>query len=406
MENINWDDIQCEYNLGLSTREVMEKFKIKRYILSKAIKDGKFKPRTTSEAAKLAFKLGKRNNSYWTHDQRKKQSDLKKKLYQEYPEKHPNRKVCGNFNKLTYPEKLVYTFFKNNNVEFTSHEPLICGNKTYWPDFIINKKLIIEIDGEKWHSSIEQKKKDNARDLVIESYGYKIIRLPAKNIIENIKNIFPDSSIDNINYTELKSKIILIPKKEKEKYYCKDCNSILVDSKSGYCRKCVNKYKKCRSKKCTIKNNNLLFSNGKSICIQELKTLILEKSMVQIGYMYGVSDNAIRKRCKALHIEIPKHKGDWIKTVLNEKIMNMHKENKSIDEISKIVNKTIEEIQYIINKKTKVKKLIYTNKSIDKEKVINMYCDGYSERIIAKECNCSKTGIRFIIQNWIKHYPI
>jgi hypothetical protein len=39
---------------------------------------------------------------------------------------------------------------------------------------------------------------------------------------------------------------------------------------------------------------------------EELEKLVQEKPLLQIGKMFGVSDNAIRKRCKRFGITIPK----------------------------------------------------------------------------------------------------
>ncbi len=46
-----------------------------------------------------------------------------------------------------------------------------------------------------------------------------------------------------------------------------------------------------------------------------LEKLVYEKSFTEIGRMYNVTDNSVRKRCKVLGIQIPKFpKGHWIKT--------------------------------------------------------------------------------------------
>jgi hypothetical protein len=46
----------------------------------------------------------------------------------------------------------------------------------------------------------------------------------------------------------------------------------------------------------------------------ELEKLVHTMPFTKIGEMFNVSDNAIRKRCKTLEIEIPKFKtGHWLK---------------------------------------------------------------------------------------------
>jgi very-short-patch-repair endonuclease len=412
MENIDWNQIQESYNSGLSTREIMEKYKINRYDLERARENNQFIPRSLSESAKMAHKMGKtKNSTEWSDERRKKQSELKKKLYKEHPEMHPNRKLCGNYNKLTYPEKLAYTFFSENNIKFSSHEPVKCGDTTFFPDFLLDNKMIIEIDGERWHSSISQKERDENRDTIIKSFGYNIIRIPAKNVIQNLNILFPNTNIDNIDFDELKSKIILIPRKEKEKVFCKDCNKEIKYSKSGYCSKCCQKNNrniKVKKTKIDMKTGNnikkceenkIFLKNGNIILIDELKKMVKEKSMLQIGQIYSVSDNAIRRHCKRYNIEIPKHKGDWVKTVLNESIMTLYKEGKQSNEISIIVGKSVEEVDYIIKKKTKIK-MFTPNMNIDKNKIIELYNFGLTQREIASQLNCGRTIVCTTLQKY------
>lgn len=71
-------------------------------------------------------------------------------------------------------------------------------------------------------------------------------------------------------------------KKLKKKYYCECGNE--KHKLSEKCNKCVTQPKKFEVTK------------------EELANLLKEKSMVSIGKMFGVSDNAIRKRAKKLGI--------------------------------------------------------------------------------------------------------
>lgn len=389
----NWNEIQKTYDTGKTVKHIKKLYNINNIILKLAINYNLFKIRTTSESMKLSYKLG-RKKTVWTDEMKKHQSESKTNYYNIHPEKHPNRKICGNYKKLTYPEKIAYSFFKENNINFISHTAIKYENIHYFPDFILDEKLIIEIDGEKWHSSKEQKEYDNIRDERLKSLGFKIIRIPAKNVLQNLKILFPKSKIDMINLEELKTKIIII---EKPKKYCKTCNTEIKYSKSGYCTKHCVTYKR--------NENIILFKNGIQIKVEELKNLVIINTLTDIAKMFNVTDNCIKKKCKVYNINIPSHKGDWKKTEINNKIINLFKENVNIEEISKIVNLPIDKIQKIIKKKLKIKKFI-PNLNIDKQTVINMYCDGCVERDIAKKCNCGKTSVRNIIQNWINHYPI
>lgn len=46
-------------------------------------------------------------------------------------------------------------------------------------DFLIDKKLVVEIDGATWHASLDAMARDAARDKVINAEGYTVLRIPA-----------------------------------------------------------------------------------------------------------------------------------------------------------------------------------------------------------------------------------
>lgn len=133
-------------------------------------------PRVLKGAEKLAQVLkGVPPNYIWTEERRKAKSEWRKKLHQEHPEMHPNRKLAGNRSKMSYPEKIAYDWLQQNKVQF-EHQKKI-GN--YYPDFVVGN-LIIEIDGEYWHNP----EKDKIKDDFFISLGYNIYRIKAKEIIE------------------------------------------------------------------------------------------------------------------------------------------------------------------------------------------------------------------------------
>lgn len=118
----------------------------------------------------------------WTETLRKEQSERKKKLYLEFPEKHPNRKVAHNRNKMTYPEKVAFDWFTKQNYDFQHNKKI----DRFYPDFVIDK-IIVEIDGEYWHDE----NSDKERDLILSELGYKIYRIKVKeNIEDKLKEIF------------------------------------------------------------------------------------------------------------------------------------------------------------------------------------------------------------------------
>lgn len=84
----------------------------------------------------------------------------------------------------------------------------------------------------------------------------------------------------------------------------------------GSCFDCKNpigeKSKRCSS--CSMRKPTKFQVNKET-----LKQLVLTKPITTIGSDFGVSDNAIRKRCKSLGIEVPKFPpGHWLKKQKNQ----------------------------------------------------------------------------------------
>ena len=129
------------------------------------------------------------SGEYWTKDKRKLLSDKKTKFYTDNPEKHPNRLVSKNRNKMTYPEQITYDWLISNNIEFECQKMFIFDNKKRFADFFIKSlNLIIEVDGEYWHKNTEY---DNEKDNIAFQHGINTLRIKAKNnIVEQLENYF------------------------------------------------------------------------------------------------------------------------------------------------------------------------------------------------------------------------
>lgn len=65
----------------------------------------------------------------------------------------------------------------------SGHGHLRIGRGSAWRqfrgDFLIDDKLVVEIDGATWHSSPEAMTRDAARDKLIQTEGYTVLRIPA-----------------------------------------------------------------------------------------------------------------------------------------------------------------------------------------------------------------------------------
>ena len=119
---------------------------------------------------------GKPSKTIWTHEMRQAKSEWRKQLHKDNPDTHPNRRLAGNRNKMSYPEKVAFDFLTLHNVEF-EHQKYVLK---YFPDFVIGN-IIIEIDGEHWHNE----KKDRIRDAELAEQGFTVYRIKSKDQIEN-----------------------------------------------------------------------------------------------------------------------------------------------------------------------------------------------------------------------------
>lgn len=139
-------------------------------------------PRVAKYAENLSLTLkGKPSKTIWTAEMRQAKSEWRKKLHQEHPDMHPNRRLAGNRSFMSYPEKVAYNCLTQLQVKF-EHQKYIIG---YYPDFVIDK-IIIEIDGSRWHDTA----KDAIRDSKLQDAGYTVYRINAKDRIEQrIKEI-------------------------------------------------------------------------------------------------------------------------------------------------------------------------------------------------------------------------
>lgn len=67
---------------------------------------------------------------------------------------------------------------------------------SYRLDFLVDKGLVVEVDGARWHSSPEAIERDAERDKVLRSKGYEVLRIPAKTTLYK-----PDETIALVRQT-------------------------------------------------------------------------------------------------------------------------------------------------------------------------------------------------------------
>jgi 5-methylcytosine-specific restriction endonuclease McrA len=103
------------------------------------------------------------------------------------------------------------------------------------------------------------------------------------NRLENLRFLCPNCHSQTDTYCG---------KHRKKIHKCIDCNSV-INKRHTRCVKCAPKANGLNQRKFEITK-------------EELENLVSKYPMTQIGKMFGVSDNAIRKRCKTLEIDLKK----------------------------------------------------------------------------------------------------
>lgn len=104
---------------------------------------------------------------------------------------------CSTYNE---GEEQIACILKKNDLYFRTQHPIVIADpdKTirhiYLADFIVEKKLIVEVDG-----CYHNKKKDEERDALTSKLGYKTLRIPRTDncynedkIIKQIKDLLKE----------------------------------------------------------------------------------------------------------------------------------------------------------------------------------------------------------------------
>lgn len=91
------------------------------------------------------------------------------------------------FKKITNIEKIVYDLLVSKNIEFEFQKDI---DKKYLVDFYIpSKNLVIEADGDYWHSLNKCIKSDNLKNKYLENNGYNLERWRGVSILKDINSL-------------------------------------------------------------------------------------------------------------------------------------------------------------------------------------------------------------------------
>jgi very-short-patch-repair endonuclease len=283
MGKYNWEEIQKFYENGNSLRDIIKEFNCNWGAITKAKKNGLLKTRNKKESGELSQKKTPTKHSEETKE---KISKSIKNFYNENPDKFYWR----NKNKhISKPCELFKEKLREKNISFLE-EYKVLDDRLFSADIAFPKnKIIIEINGNQ-HYDREGKLKPyyQERHDLIEKSGWKVyeyhysICYKDEIISEIIDKIKINHNLDNIDYS--------FYLKEKEINKCLDCG-VEINKYSSRCITCSNKING---------KNQRLFDPSK----EELDKLINKNkiSLIEIGKMFMVSDNAVKKRAIKLGI--------------------------------------------------------------------------------------------------------
>jgi len=193
-----------------------------------------------------------------------------------------------------------------------SDEDFFCENSTPASGYMISKRLL-----------------ENGREYKCEKCNNGDTWMGEKITlqVDHINGIHNDNRINNLRFLcpnchsqtltwgnkgklqNTKQKNLLKENDQKLRFEkkCKMCGCVVSKKSKGVCAKCYNENRKCGE--FIISENNKKFDV--SSC--DLTKYINEMPLTSVAKMFGVSDNAIRKRCKKLGIDIPKFpRGYWL----------------------------------------------------------------------------------------------
>ncbi|MBI2184345.1 MAG: DUF559 domain-containing protein [Thaumarchaeota archaeon] len=88
----------------------------------------------------------------------------------------------------TNAERILGTELRARGVSFQPNCPVRCNGRTFTPDFLIGKKLVVEIlGGIHWKNDVRTK--DIIRRMAFEASGFTILEFLNEEVVHNIKRV-------------------------------------------------------------------------------------------------------------------------------------------------------------------------------------------------------------------------
>lgn len=234
----------------------------------------------------------KENGEYKCSFLGKKHSEETKSKIREarlrYMKENPE-KTAWRLKNESYPERVFKKYLEDRGLD---KKHLIYREYSVFPFFIdfafLNEKVAIEIDGSQ-HLEKDRRERDKQKDELLIKKGWVVVRFSdsvVKNNWNEIDKILLDVLTEHkTTHNVLRVGIVKAPKVREKVERNEDGYSIKEIERQFKQRKVVNRPSS-----------------------EELMTLIKERTFTEIGRMYNVSDNTIRKWCKGY--KIPYRKKD------------------------------------------------------------------------------------------------
>lgn len=270
--------IEEDYTVNkLNIREINEKYNIKSHSWLSNFLSGK--TRSISDGVK---KIRKKYPEKFKHSDETKQKLRIKQL--QYLKEHPE-KTAWRLKNMSYPEKCFQKILEDNGLD---KKYLIYREYSVFPYFIdfafVDEKVAVEIDGSQ-HLEEDRKKKDEEKDALLLSNGWRILRITANEVLYNRDKVIESVSSMLSNDTQYNTVGILTA--PKSHYKVKRGEDGLSDKQ---------------------REANMAQRRVERPSKEVLSRLLQESNFTAIGRTYGVSDNAIRKWCKTY--KLPHRKKD------------------------------------------------------------------------------------------------
>lgn len=294
--DVDYAAIQTAFDSGLTWRDVTAKFGFSESVIRTAKARGLIKTKSRSEAMRASHKAHPRPSP--SQETRRKISIARTAYLVKNPDKVPyrlNHKSKG----PSYPEKYFMRVFAEENIPLEYH--LRVG--IYELDFYHKESMFcLEIDGEQHYTDARIVESDKRRTEFLKNLGWVVCRIRWQayqkltdagkhDVVTAIRNAITSSSARDGISDVTNLDCIRVEKT------CAVCGCVISRGAKRWCRSC------------SPKAQRHISTRKFDPSVDELARVLDECGWkyARAGRHYGVSDNAVKKRCKVLNLVRPRN---------------------------------------------------------------------------------------------------